>query len=135
MPHCERRAAVMAPPGTAMYFYIGEGSWGGLRFFTIYSSRPTRKMWEEEIARPGASCCLGSSTSPRRSRGRALSSVLRSRRTDDKAVDLRMTLRFCNSRSNRLSARDTPMPGAETARASRVRAISSSDRDVQPLVE
>lgn len=42
--HCERGAAGMAPPDVAMYFYgRGELGGGGLRLFTIYNSRPTRK--------------------------------------------------------------------------------------------
>lgn len=106
MPHCERRAAVMAPPGTAMYFYMDEGSWGFTILYDLQFSSDTQ-MWKEEIARCDASCCLGSSTSPRRSRGHALSSVLR--RTDDKAIDLRITnttLQFRDSMTDRLSERD-----------------------------
>lgn len=69
MLHCERRAAVMAPPDIAMYFY-GRRELGEEVFFTIFYDlqfSSDTQMWREEIARLSASRCPGSSTSPRRS--------------------------------------------------------------------
>lgn len=124
--HCERGAAGMAPPDVAMYFY-GRGELGGGGFTTLYDLQfsSDTQMWKEEIAGLGAPRCPGSSTSSRRSRF-----INQSR--------ARTTIVFVDNEGTRCpreSRDETPIPRAGTARASRARAISSSNRDVQLLVE
>jgi len=111
MLHCERRAVIMTPPNIAMYLDVG--SWRFTILYDLQFSSDTQ-MWREEIARFGASCCLGSSTNSRWSREHVLSSVLRSH--DNRFADNeRVTLWFRDSTTNRLSKRDADASSRDSA--------------------